>query len=315
MPDWQTACSRWPAAVAPRSLSLEGSPQWKLRSITGEADTRLEIALRRPRPSLRKRRRTPPREHCAAARAVEVPCPLPATRANTTLTRVELVLPRSCPFVGVPRRRSLQPVGEAVGRAPQLPSARPTSQRVATRDGRRRRPPRPTRSVLDDEEIGRLGEEIARQHSAMEPAVDAFVAATGRFLAESYRESARRAITDRPELAKDKGTEGLGPLKEAVEQLVQRAPDLARARLDRDDLWGHRNDPSELGDDNPSKFGPRGSSRYRFSGRRPPQPFDEPIRLLMGEIAGLLGARREQKLVGRSRPALRGYAGLGHAAR
>jgi len=89
----------------------------------------------------------------------------------------------------------------------------------------------------------------ARQQVVLEklaPAAEEFIGAAAEFAAEHYRRTVEDAVTGNPELAKEKGSGGLKPLKEAMNDLVNRAPDLAKHHLDADELWFHRKDPQEL---------------------------------------------------------------------
>jgi hypothetical protein len=130
-----------------------------------------------------------------------------------------------------------------------------------------------------DERIAEAEREIDSLSGELEDAVDAIADAMGLFLASFYRKAAEDAVSSKPEVAKSLGRDGLGAIKQQVEQLAQNAPAVARERV-KVLAWDHREEEDAY--HNP----------YDRPGHKPPPLLEEPLRELMGAVGPTLVSNR-----------------------
>jgi hypothetical protein len=114
----------------------------------------------------------------------------------------------------------------------------------------------------------------------MEAASREWLEATKRFLRESYPGYVEQAVTDQPEVAREKGVEGLSALKADLRALVEQVPDIVEKQLNDDVLWAHRSGTVETS--------AVSRQRYASEGARPPELLYAEVAKAIGQVAPLL---------------------------
>jgi hypothetical protein len=131
-----------------------------------------------------------------------------------------------------------------------------------------------------DRAIAELEVSIGKTREQMEEACRAWLDATVAFLSQAYPSYAEEAVTDRPDVARDKGVEGLAELKSDLRALVERTPDLVEKSLNVDSFWAHR--AESIGSSAVSR------SRYAPDSQQPPDELYGEVSKVLGQVAPLL---------------------------
>lgn len=143
---------------------------------------------------------------------------------------------------------------------------------------------------MERSENPRIAEIKAEQQAlriTMEDQAAQWQAATVEWLRSEWDATARRAVRDSPDRVQElAASDALAELKARVEDLKTNAGDLVSESFDRaDEVWSHIKGVAFEGSSHPPYLDKR---FYEFSGRRPPDAFDEPLRLLRGHVYALL---------------------------
>jgi hypothetical protein len=101
-----------------------------------------------------------------------------------------------------------------------------------------------------------------------------FLSRTAEFLSEWFSSEAENQVTSDPDTTKAVGKAALRNIKQGVAALQDQASSIVAEFLTDSSIWWHES----FGD---HKY-------YMFSGRRPPSPFDNLVRLACGKLAPIL---------------------------
>ncbi len=99
--------------------------------------------------------------------------------------------------------------------------------------------------MTDTDSNGRIVQLKTQKESLcrdLESAAQAFIGATQTFAGQELRKSVKHAVTSQHELTRRLGTNGIGPIKLELEQLIAGSPAVVLSQLNQDSLWPHRGD-------------------------------------------------------------------------
>jgi hypothetical protein len=132
----------------------------------------------------------------------------------------------------------------------------------------------------NDRAVVELERRIGEIRDKMDAVTQEWLEATTEFVSRAYPEYAERAVTDQPDVARERGVEGLSALKADLRTLVAKAPDLVQKQLHADALWAHRAETIATS--------PVSRSRYSPDSGQPPDELYAAVSRLLGEVAPLL---------------------------
>lgn len=127
-----------------------------------------------------------------------------------------------------------------------------------------------------DARIHRADMALEKARERAESSAKNVLAQASSFVKGWIEKAVEHEVTDKPDVSKSLGLEGLGKLKQELADLCSRLPTLVDQHCGADTLWPHR---SEEIDRNWS---------YLVSGDRPVDELDEAVRSLMGHAGELL---------------------------
>lgn len=127
-----------------------------------------------------------------------------------------------------------------------------------------------------DARIQRADMALVKARERAESSAKNVLAQACSFVRDWIERAVAHEITEKPEISKSLGLEGLGKLKQDLADLCSRLPTLVDQDLGADTLWPHRSDEIDR------------NWSYLISGERPVDGLDEAIRSLMGYAGELL---------------------------